>query len=253
VIEDMSPVVRFALLLVRPGMVLMLAPGISGRHVPAMAKIGATVLIAVGLLPSVGLPVSLDGGALPFIVLHEIAVGMALAFVLRALIGGAELAGHLSSYQIGFSYGATIDPASGVRSTVLVSLYGMLAVLAFLGINGHHALLRALAASYAGVPIGAGQVHESIVTAVRDIFALVFVVGLRLAAPVLIVVFIVEVVVGLISRAAPSLNFMVIGYPIRIIAGLIVVAALISTIPAVTVSMLERALLLAGRTAEAFR
>lgn len=252
-IEDFSPVVRFALLLVRPGMVVMLAPGIGGRQVPAMAKVGVTVLLALGLLPAVTLPASLGGGSLALVVLHEAAVGMSLAFVLRALIAGAELAGHLSSYQIGFSYGATIDPASGVRSTLLVSLYGMLATLAFLAINGHHALLRALAASYAGVPIGAGQVNESIVAAVRDILGMVFVVGLRLAAPVLIVVFIVEVVVGLISRSAPSLNFMVIGYPIRIVAGLLVVAALVYTIPAVTTSMLERALMLAGRTAVAFR
>jgi flagellar biosynthetic protein FliR len=187
------------------------------------------------------------------LVVHELAVGMALAFVLQALIAGAEFAGHLSSYQIGFSYGATIDPISGVRSTMLVSLYGMLATLAFLAVNGHHALLRALAQSYAGVPMSAGGAGEPLVTAVRDILAMVFVVGLRLAAPVLIVLLIVELVVGLISRSAPSLTFMVIGYPIRIAVGLFVVAAVLATVPSVTASLIESALVLAGRTAAAFR
>ena len=251
--EDLSPVVRFALLLVRPGMVVMLAPGLGGRHIPAMVKIGLVVLLAMALVPSVSPQTAIGNGNLTLVVLHEVAVGMALAFVVQALIAGAELAGHLSSFQIGFSYGATIDPASGVRSTVLVSLYGMLAALTFLAVNGHHAVLRALAASYAGIPIGVVRVHESLVASVRDILALVFVVGLRLAAPVLLVVFIVEVVVGLISRSAPSLNFMVVGYPIRIVAGLLVVAALVSTIPAVTASMMESVLQLAGRTAAAFR
>jgi flagellar biosynthetic protein FliR len=249
---DLTPIVRFALLLLRPGMVVMLAPGLGGRQIPAMAKVALTVMAAVALMPSVALPEVASSG-LAVVILREILVGMSLAFVLQVLVGGAEFAGHLSSYQIGFSYGATIDPTSGVRSTMLVSLYGMLATLAFLGVNGHHALLGALAQSYEGVPIGAVQVDGSIVAAVTDMLAMLFVVGVRLAAPVLIVLLIVEVAIGLISRAAPSLNFMVIGYPVRIIAGLFLVAALIYTVPRVTESMIERALMLAGRTASAFR
>jgi flagellar biosynthetic protein FliR len=249
---DLTPIVRFALLLLRPGMVVMLAPGLGGRQIPAMAKVALTVMAAIALMPTVVLPEVASSG-LAVVILREILVGLSLAFVVQVLVAGAEFAGHLSSYQIGFSYGATIDPTSGVRSTMLVSLYGMLATLAFLGVNGHHALLRALAQSYEGVPIGAVQVDGSIVTAVTDMLAMLFVVGVRLAAPVLIVLLIVEVAIGLISRAAPSLNFMVIGYPLRIIVGLFLVAALIYTVPRVTESMIERALMLGGRTASAFR
>ena len=249
---DLTPVLRFALLLVRPGVVVMLAPGLGGRQIPAMAKIALTVMAAVALMPTVQLPDTV-GSNLVLIILREAAVGLSLAFVLQVLIAGAEFAGHLSSYQIGFSYGATIDPISGVRSTMLVSLYGMLATLVFLGVNGHHALLRALAASYDGVPIGVVQVNGSLISAVRDMLAMVFTVGLRLAAPVLIVLLIVELAIGLISRAAPSLSFMVIGYPIRIVVGLFLVAALIATVPGVIESMIERTLMLGGRTATAFR
>ena len=250
---DLSPVLRFALLLIRPGMVVMLAPGLGGRQIPAMVKIGLTVMTALALIPSVALPESVAGAGLAMVVLHEVAIGLSLAFALQALITGVEFAGHLASYQIGFSYGATIDPISGVRSTMLVSLYGMLATLVFLGVNGHHALLRALSESYAGVPIGALRVGPTLVDAARDILAMVFVVALRLAAPVLIVLLIVELVVGLISRTAPSLSFMVIGYPLRIVVGLFIVGMLIYTVPDVTESMIERALMLAARTATAFR
>ena len=82
---------------------------------------------------------------LAVVVAREAAIGLALGFALRALIAGAEFAGHLSGQQIGFSYGATIDPQSGVRNNMLATLYGMLATLGFLAINGHHAVLRALA------------------------------------------------------------------------------------------------------------
>ena len=77
-------------------------------------------------------------------------------------------------------------------------------------------------------------VNESLVTSVRELLAMVFVVGLRLAAPVLIVLLIVELTIGLISRTSPSLSFQVIGYPLRIVIGLFLIGTLIYTVPAVT-------------------
>lgn len=250
---DFSVVARFALLLVRPGMIVSIAPGIGGAFLPVQVKVGLTVLIALGLLPSVAIPAT--AGSLPMLVLiaREAAIGLSLAFVMRLLIAGAEFAGHLAGYQIGFSYGATIDPQSGVRSTMLATLYGSLATLSFLAINGHHMVLRALTSSYAGVPMGTGQIDASIVKSVSEMLGLVFVVGVRLAAPIVIVLLIVEIGVGLISRASPSLTFMVIGYPIRIVVGLFLIGILIPTIPAVTESLLESVLMMSARAAGAFR
>jgi flagellar biosynthetic protein FliR len=250
---DLAVVERFALLLVRPGMLVLIAPGIGGQHIPAPVKIALTALIALGLLPSVTVPRELPEMALALVVAREAAIGLSLAIVLRALIAGAEFAGHLSGQQIGFNYGATIDPQSGVRNNMLAILYGSLATLGFFAINGHHALLRALAQSYAALPIGIGHLAPSLLTSIREIFALVFIVGLRLAAPIVIVLLVVELAVGLISRASPSLSFMVIGYPIRIILGLTLLAALVGTVPAVTNSLLDSVLITAANTARAFR
>jgi len=250
---DLAVIERFALLLVRPGMLVLIAPGIGGQHITTPVKIALTVFIALGLLPSVAVPQDLPNLSLALVIGREVAIGMSLAFVLRALIVGAEFAGHLTGQQIGFSYGATIDPQSGVRNNMLAILYGSLATLGFLAVNGHHQLLRALAESYAGLPIGIGQMHASIVGSVRDILALVFIVGLRLAAPIVVVLLVVELAVGLISRASPALSSMVIGYPLRILVGLSLLAALVGTIPAVTNSLIDSALVTAADTAKAFR
>jgi flagellar biosynthesis protein FliR len=250
---DLAVIERFALLVVRPGAVMMIAPGFAGTHIPMPVKVGLTALIALGLLPSVAVPTELPEVSLALVVAREIAIGFSLAFVLRALIAGAEFAGHLSGQQIGFNYGATIDPQSGVRNNMLATLYGSLATLGFLAINGHHQLLRALAESYAGLPIGVGHLSPSIVQSVNDIFALVFIVGARLAAPIIVVLLLVELAVGLISRSSPALSFMVIGYPIRIIVGLMLLAALIGTIPAVTNSLLGSVLMTGANMARAFR
>ena len=250
---DLAVIERFALLVVRPGVVVMIAPGFAGTHIPTPVKIGLTALIALGLLPSVAVPRMLPEVSLALVLAREAAIGLSLAFVLRALINGAEFAGHLSGQQIGFNYGATIDPQSGVRNNMLATLYGSLATLGFFAIDGHHALLRALAESYAGLPIGVGHLNASIVESVRAIFALVFIVGVRLAAPIVVVLLVVELAVGLIARTSPALSFMVIGYPIRIIIGLMLLAALVGTVPAVTNSLLDTVLTTGANMAWAFR
>ena len=250
---EFTPIAQFALLLVRPGMIVAVAPGIGGAHIPVAVKVGLTVLLAIGLFPGVPVPDVGSDLTLTGVIAREAAIGLALAFVLRVLVGAAELAGHLSGFQIGFSYGATIDPQSGVSNTTLAILYGSLATLGLLAVNGHHMILRALAASYAGVPIGGGGIAASLPEAVRDILGLLFVVGARLAAPVIIVLLLVELVVGLIARSSPSLSFMVIGYPIRLVVGLTVLAALVGVVPSVVNSMLDQTVALSARLALAFR
>jgi flagellar biosynthetic protein FliR len=250
---DLSTVVRFALLLVRPGMVVMIAPMLGGTYAPTRVKVALTVLLAVALAPSVAVPMASNDVSLTLLVSREVVIGLAIAMSVRALIAAAELAGHLSGFQIGFSYAATIDPVSGVRNTVLTSLYGLLAVLAFFAIDGHHEIIRALAISYARLPIGAGHVDGSMLTSVRNILALVFTVGARLAAPIIVVLLIVELAIGLIARSAPALSFMVIGYPLRLIVGLSVLALMIATIPAVISSVVTRTLSIGLDLAGAFR
>jgi flagellar biosynthetic protein FliR len=250
---DLTPVLRFGLLLVRPGMVVMTAPALGGLYVPPHVKVGLTVLIAFGLLPAVQVPATGSDVGLSMMIVRELAIGMSLALVTRALLVAAEFAGHLSGFQIGFSYGATVDPSTGVRNSMLASLYGLLATITFLGVDGHHALLRALAESFVRLPIGAGHLNDSLLTSVGQIFALVFTVGVRLAAPVVIVLLLVELAIGLISRTAPALSAMVIGYPLRIVIGLAVMAAALGTVPGVVASQIERVISLAFQTAAAFR
>jgi flagellar biosynthetic protein FliR len=250
---DLSTVVRLALLLVRPGMIVMVAPALGGSYASMPVKIGLTVLLAVMLAPSVAVPMAANDVSLTLLVAREIVIGLSIAIAVRALIAAAELAGHLSGFQIGFAYAATVDPVSGVRNTVITTLYGLLALLAFFAINGHHEVLRALAMSYARLPIGAGHIDGSILTVVRQILALVFTVGARLAAPIVIVLLIVELAIGLLARSAPSMSFMVVGYPLRLIVGLAVLALMIGTVPSVIASLVARTIGLGLELAAAFR
>jgi flagellar biosynthetic protein FliR len=250
---DLSVVIRLGLLLVRPGMLVLVAPPLGGTFAPTPVKVAITVLLAVVLAPTVAIPPLTSDVSLTLIIAREIVIGLSLGLAVRALISAAELGGHLGGYQIGFSYAATIDPVSGVRNSVITSLYGLLAMLAFFAVNGHHQILRAMAASYEGLPIGGGQMDASILTGVREILGLIFTVGVRLAAPLVLVLLLVELAVGLVSRSAPSLNFMVVGYPVRLVVGLLVLAATVGTVPQVIASLVEGTVDLGLSLAAAFR
>lgn len=250
---DFRPLERFGLLLVRPGMLVAAAPCFAGAYTPVLVRVGLTVLLTFILFPLVHVPDVGSSLALAAIILREMAIGLALALAVQALIGGAELAGSLAGFQIGLSYGSVIDPQSGVRNNLLAMLYGNVALLTFFAVNGHHALVRALATSFTTLPIGSGHVDPSLVRSVATVLGMVFVLGVRLAMPVIVVLLVAELAMGLLARAAPAVNLMATGMPLRLVVGLLVLASAISVAPAVMVRFATRALELGLRVATALR
>ena len=228
---DFAPIAHFGLLLARPGMLVMTAPAFGGTYAPAQMRLGLTLLLALALTPLVGVPDVPSTVGLGVVVLRELAIGFALSLAIRALVAGAELGGQLSGMQMMLSYGSIVDPQGGVRNNVIGSIYSNLTVVTFLAINGHHTFIRSLVSSYRAMPIGAGHLDPSLARSVMQMMGVVFVLGLRLAAPLIVVMLVVELATGLISRTAPAINLMAVGTPIRLLVGLLVVAALVPLVP----------------------
>jgi flagellar biosynthetic protein FliR len=218
---DVAPLLGLGLLLVRPGTLILAGPGFGGPYAPATVKIGLTLLLAFALAPVASVPHVNSALVLTGYVFREFAVGLSLAMAIRALVAAAELGGQLAGFQMGLSYGAIVDPQSGVRNNLLAALYANIAVVTFLGTNAHHAFLRALRDSYQRLPIGAGSIGDGLPQGVIELMAVVFTFGVRLAAPLVIVLVITEIALALIARSAPALNLMAVGGPARIIVGLI--------------------------------
>ncbi len=250
---DLSVLVRLGLVLARPTTLIMTAPVFGGAFAPSQVRIGISLTLAIILLPVVPVPSVVTLAGLVVILAREIAIGLAMSMALRALMAGAELGGSITGNQLMLSYGSTIDPQGGVRNTVLASLYGNLALLTFFAINGHHALLRGLTNSYQALPIGGASIDDSLVRGVMQMLGVVFVFGLRLAAPIIVVMLVVELGTALISRAAPAINLQVIGTPVRILVGLLAVAAVVGLIPGLSARFVTVATEAALRLAQAFR
>lgn len=251
--NSLAAVAGFGLLLVRPATLIMSSTLLGSLQAPPQLRLGLTILVALLLAPVVTLPAALTLGDLLLVVVREVAIGVALSLAIRVLLAAAEFAGHFAGYQIGLSMGSLIDPQSGVRNNVLAIFYANVAVIICFASNLHHMLLRALADSYRALPVGLGSVGDGLVRSVSDTLGLVFVLGVRIAAPVIVVLLLVELALGLIGRIAPSLNIITAGAPIRVIAGLLVMAASLGALPGLIGRYMPSLFQIASGTAQQFR
>jgi flagellar biosynthetic protein FliR len=250
---DVLAFARFGVLLVRPGMLVIVAAPFGGSYGTAYTKVGLTVMLAFMMAPVAPVPETLGPMGFSMTLAREAAIGLALAFGVRVLIGAAELAGYLAGFQIGFSYASVADPQTGVRNNIMSSLYGLVAVLVIFGTNTHHDILRALAQSYHALPIGAGGLDGSLAGVVARMLGLIFLVGTQIAAPILLVLLIAELALGLMSRAAPSLNLLSLGYPVRLVLGLLTIALTFRAIPLAIEHGIPAMLRMSAQLAEVFR
>lgn len=250
---ELTPVARIGLLLLRPGMLVIVAPAFGSTFAPARVRIGIVLMLAIALMPIVRLPETINPSAVALIAMREVVIGMAIAFSVRIVIAGAEFAGYLVGFSLGFSYASLVDPASGARNSTLTATYSMTALLIFMAIDGHHEMLRALAASYEALPIGVGGLSGDLAGLVARILGMLFLVGAQLSAPVVLVLVVTEVALGVMARSMPSLNLMMSGAPVRLIVGLIALAATMPLLPQAVKSAVIPALELAARVAAVFR
>lgn len=247
------PIVPLGILIVRTGTFVQFAPPFGVPFAPSTVRTALVAIVSFILLPLVALPPVVTPGSFAIILVREVVIGALLAFAVRLVVAGAELAGELIGIQAGFSYVTVVDPQSGARSNALAALYATTALLVFFATNAHHAMLRALVESYALLPVGVGGLQGNLGGIVAAMLGQVIVLGLRMALPVMIVLLLVEVALGLLSRVAPSLNLMMLGFPIRVLFALMTLAALIHTVPGIVSRAIVPALSLAAEAAAMFR
>jgi flagellar biosynthetic protein FliR len=250
---DLAPILRIGVFLVRPGLLIAAAPAFGGTWAPTVLRIGLAVLLGVTCMAVVPVPAASEPVGLVLIMAREAEIGLAIGFGLRLLVAAAEVGGYLAGFQIGFSYASIVDPQAGVRNGILSAVYGLMAIMVFFAVDGHHQFLRALVDSNTALPIGMGAVDSTIGVTAARMLGLVFLTGVQLTAPVVIVLLVVELGLGLASRADPMLNLMAQGFPIRLLVGLVALAAVLRVLPPVVKRALPAALDLASRMALAFQ
>ncbi|MEW5978218.1 MAG: flagellar biosynthetic protein FliR [Acidobacteriota bacterium] len=216
-------IASFLFILTRCSGIFVFTPFLGNALVPVHVRIVISVCLAYLLVLSVPM-VTLPGNLTLLTMLvglgGELLVGMAIGFAAHTVFAGFLYAGQLIGFQIGLSFVNTVDPQSSSRSTTLAIFLNLLAMMLFLGFNGHHWLIESVSRSFTTVPTFHVQITSQLIAKVGDMVSRILVIGFQVAAPVMSVLILTDLVLGLIGRSAPQIHIMIIGFPIKILVGL---------------------------------
>ena len=220
-------VTAFILVLARVSPLFVFAPMFSSKLVPSRVRGIVAVALAIGLSPVVSKGVTLPTGAMDmtWLVLKEMLIGGAFAFAVGGLSAALSSAGSFIDTSIGFSYGSLVDPLTGTQSTVLAQAYSLVGMLIFIAIGGDAWVVQGLARTYDLVGIDQAPALGHLVAGVNAAFGSIFISAIEVAGPVLLALILTDAAFGVVSRVVPQLNVFAVGFPAKIVVGLLLVAA----------------------------
>jgi flagellar biosynthesis protein FliR len=226
---DPSWAISVYLLALRLGVLLVMTPIFSSLSGLVTVRVLFTFAISAALVSGMGVraanvPSSI--GPLIAVSMAELMVGATLAFGVFAAFGAFSVAGKILDVQSGFGIGSVFDPVTRRGSPLFATMFNLLAVVVFFGMDGHHALLRGIAFSMQQASPGMGFSALSPDAVIRQ-FGVMFSLGVVLIAPVMFCLFLVEVGLAMVSRVLPQMNVFVVGIPVKIFAGIAMLASTI--------------------------
>jgi flagellar biosynthetic protein FliR len=212
--------------LARVGAVLAVAPPFAAVAVPARVRALIAMALTIGLLPAVSTKLTPQPlASLTLGIAGEVMIGLAMGMSLALVFTAAQWAGELITQQMGLSLSEVYDARVGGQVGSLGQMYWLLAVVVFMGANGHHALLRGVGASFDAMPVMSLSMGTSIVALMVGLLQSATGLAIQLAAPVFVTMLVVDLSVGMVGRTMPQLAMMTAGVTVRSIAGLVVLIA----------------------------
>lgn len=220
----------FVLVMLRISGLMVAAPVLGSRNVPPIAKVGLTgftAFLVTPLVPAVegGIP----GDTLSFVLMGsgEVLIGLVIGFVMTMIFSAIQVAGQLMDMQSGFGMMNVFNPAMETQFPIFGFFFFIVTVLYLLITNGHHIMLHALISTFDKIPLGGFAVQPGLMYEVSTWGSVMYVEGLLIAAPVMGAMFLTYASMGLLGRVVPQIHLFVVGFPITIALGLLVVGSAI--------------------------
>jgi flagellar biosynthetic protein FliR len=219
---DLTWLLVFGLVMVRVSGLLLVAPVFAGLYIPIKIRVFTTLVLSLllcGPLTQQGIPaVRMD--MLPVTLALELLVGLLIGLAFRWTMFGVAVAGEVIGLQMGLGIASVIDPASGMQSNFVQTLFLMIYSVIFLALDGHHEMLRAFVASYRILPPGPQHLDLSCLLELANQTMALLVVGIRLSGTLLIPLAMMMCAMALISRAFPQANVFFLSYSVSLLLGL---------------------------------
>jgi len=224
---------RFIVIFIRTGAILGLAPFFGSRNVPGRVKTGLAFFISVSLYPFVDFQnVQFPSTLLPLgvLLMGEILIGIVIGYAARLFFTAVQIAGHLMGFQIGFAIVNVMDPQTSSQVSIVAQFENIVTMLFFLATGAYYMFLRAMAESFALIPPFGFSPSPEIMEAIMIIFSHVYVIAIKLSAPVLASALFTSVALGLVARTVPQINIFIVGMPVQIGIGLFMIGVTLTYI-----------------------
>jgi flagellar biosynthetic protein FliR len=231
-----TQLVAFVLVLGRVAPLFALAPVLSGKLLPARAKFVAAAGLALALTPIASHAQQIPSDPIGFALAlaREMGVGLAFALALSVVTAALQAGTSLADTTVGFSFGALVDPMSGVQNAVLGQVYSLFATMVFLLSGGVRLMIMGLARTYDLVPLGSMPRTTTLAALALHGLEQIPVIGFELVAPVLLAIIVADAALGLLARTVPQMNVFVVGLPLKVLLAFAVVAV---SLPVVNVAL----------------
>ena len=197
-------------------------PILSRNNIPVRAKVALAVFIAFSVFMVIN-PVPVDTGVSPAVYLMMIVkegfVGVVMGFITSMFLYCIQVSGELMDMQSGLGMAKVFDPITNAQSSVMGSIISIVMYLYFFVINGHLSIVAIFAASYNVIPIGDWAINFEVGLAVMSYFMLVLGLVIKLALPLVIAGLVVQVCIGLVMKAVPGIQIMMLNIQIKVLLG----------------------------------
>lgn len=223
---DIAAVMTVFLVTVRFAALFLLTPLFAVAQIPVRVRVLfllALAFVMVAGLGTVQVATPLSMAELLRAVFNELIVGAALAFGVFAAFAAFLFGGRILDFQMGFGVANLIDPATNTQGPLLGTALNMMAVIIFFLLNGHHMMIRGLAYSLEKIPPGA-PVRALSLEAIVSQFGVMFIYGLAVVAPAVFTLLLLDVGMAVAARTMPQVNMFIIGFPLKIFMGLVMLA-----------------------------
>ena len=216
-------VVAFFFPLARVLALLATAPPFNNPALTTRVRLALGLAITIAIAPLLPPTPSLEpaSGAGLLILAQELVIGTAMGFAMRLIFTAVDLAGNIVSLEMGLGFASAYDPQTAGQTAVVSEFMGLLALLVFMAINGHLMMIATLTHSFTVVPIGTRNLAAGTWANLANAGAIVFSAGLLLVLPIIVALMISNLALAILSRAAPQLNLMAIGFPLTITLGFV--------------------------------
>jgi len=224
----------FLLEWLRVSSMLFIFPIFSGPQVPMLLRLGFGLIISFvlyHLLPTVHIANGLYDLALAGVC--QIVLGVIVGYVASLVFAGIQFAGQLIDLQIGFAVANVLNPQTQQNITIIGEFQLAIATLVFLITNSHYFLIQGIAGSFDLVPLPYIHLDPSVGGNVVLFFTQAFLVVFKIAAPSVFALLITNVALAFMAKVAPQMNVFVIGLPIQVAVGLVMMAVSIPLIGSV--------------------